>query len=342
MKIEIAEFLKQTSPVIDVRSPAEFLKGHFPGAYNIPLLSNEERAVIGTLYKQKGREEAILKALELTGPKMAKYVYELNEILENYSERKIRIYCWRGGMRSGSMAWLFSLFGVDTDILIKGYKAYRNFVQNEFSKIKKPIILGGYTGSGKTEILHQITGKNQQVVDLEYYAHHKGSAFGFIGEKAQPSTEQFENNIGILLNEFDKSLPIWIEDESRTIGKVYLPENLYATIRNSDLIFIDLPKELRVENLVRIYAGYEKSHLLKALDKIVKRLGGQNYKAAVQALEVGDYHTVADISLSYYDKAYLFGMNKRDKNKVHKLVLNSNDSAENAEAIMEFYVKKKL
>ena len=330
MKLEASEFINGNSPIIDVRSPAEYEKGHIPGALNIPLLSNDEREIVGTLYKQKGREKAILKALELTGPKMADYVVKANEILKNIDAKKIRIYCWRGGMRSGSMAWLFNLTGIETDILIKGYKAYRNYISEKISGTKKPIVLGGYTGSGKTEILQYLS-KDNQVIDLEKYAHHKGSAFGFIGEEEQPTTEQFENNIGLEWLNFNLNETLWIEDESRTIGKVYLPDNLYSTIRNSDLIFIDVPKELRIENLVRIYTGYDKSHLKIALDRIVKRLGGQNYKAAIEALVADDYYTVADISLTYYDKAYLYGMSKRDQSKVHKLALDSNNPVENGD-----------
>jgi tRNA 2-selenouridine synthase len=338
MVLSVSDFLeaRKKFPLIDVRTPAEYKYGHIPGALNIPLLSDDERVEVGTLYKNKGKEAAFLRALELTGPKMADYVRQMQTLMQRRSSGKVIVHCWRGGMRSASMAWLFNTAGFEADTIEKGYKAYRNHILSIFDIAKEIIVLGGYTGSGKTEILKYIN-RQFQTSDLEKFAHHKGSAFGFIGESSQPTTEQFENELGEEWIGFDTDQPVWVEDESRTIGKVYLPDNLYAKIRNSPVLFIDVPKEIRIKRLVKDYAGYDKALLKIAIDKILVRLGGQNHKAAIEALEKDDFENVADITLSYYDKAYLHGLSKRDQSKVHRISVDSGDAEENAGVVMESY-----
>lgn len=340
MNLPVSEFLenKKNHLLIDVRTPAEFEKGHIPQAFNIPLFSNEERAEVGTLYKNKGKEPAILRALELTGPKLAEFVLQLKKISADRNE--ILVHCWRGGMRSKSMAWLFSLNGYKVYTLQDGYKAYRNHILTLFEKTNNLIVIGGFTGSGKTEILKHFTSEFQ-VSDLEHFACHKGSAFGFIGENPQPTTEQFENNLGEEWMKFDLNKSIIVEDESRTIGKVYLPDILYSKIRSSDNIFINMPKKLRIKRLVNDYAFFDKELLKIAVDKILNKLGGQNHKEAVMALENNDFEKVADISLSYYDKTYLYGLSKRDQTKVYKIDVDSENAEENANRIIDFIKKYK-
>lgn len=342
MKIEIEKFLKESidSPVIDVRSPAEYQHAHIPGAINIELLSNEERAIVGTLYKQKGKDKAFLKALELVGPNMADFVRKAKKISNKYKTNKLLIYCWRGGMRSGSMSWLFDSAGFETKTLEGGYKAYRNYMQKSFDNDQKIIVLGGYTGSGKTEILQELN-KQNQVIDLENLANHKGSAFGFIGQEKQPSTEYFENKLGLQWLDLDKNKAIWLEDESRNIGSVYLPENLYQKIRQSTVIFIDVPKKYRIKRLVAEYSNTNIKHLKFALDKIKKRIGGLNYKNSIEALDNKDFATVVDIVLDYYDKAYLHGINKRKKNTIHKIKID-NDTPKNTAMIISNYLNSKI
>ncbi len=338
IKLSIEEFLEKTKkyPVVDVRTPAEFDQGHIPGAYNIPLLSNEERAVVGTLYKQEGKEKAFLKALEFVGPKMVKFVKKAKEITGSYDTDRILLYCWRGGMRSGSMGWLFNSAGLTANTLEGGYKNFRKHIRDVFSKPAKVVVLGGYTGSGKTDILKQIA-KSEQVIDLEALAHHKGSAFGFIGQKKQPSSEHFENILGTKWMKLDFDKEIWLEDESRSIGKVYLPEEIYRKIKNAPVIFIDIPSEVRIERLVKEYANFEDKYIEYALEKIKKRIGGLNFKIANQALKDKDYKKVAEIALIYYDKAYKYGVDKREKGSVHKLDIALDEPKEAGKRIIEFY-----
>lgn len=297
-------------PLLDVRSPSEFKQGHMPGALSFPLFNDEERAQIGTLYKQQGKEKAVLEGLRIVGPKLAGFVEAANEIS---ASKKIKMYCWRGGMRSGSMAWLLRTAGFDVEVLKGGYKTYRQHVQQSFSNAIPFVILSGPTGSGKTEILHELGKLGEQVIDLEELACHRGSAFGSLGMEEQPTIEQFENNLHKKLITLDYSRRIWVEDESRKIGKVVLHGGLWENLNNARLVLLNTPLEFRVRRLVKEYGAFGPDILRQSLLKITKRLGGLSLSEALIALEKGDLAKVAEISLKYYDKAYRFSLEKRDR-----------------------------
>ena len=212
-KLNITDFLdkSRTMPVIDVRSPAEFDHGHISGAINMPVFSNEERSIIGSLYVQQGSSEAIMKGLDLVGPKMKDFAASARDIAPG---GEALLHCWRGGMRSNSMAWLLNTVGIKTSTLEGGYKSYRRFAQAFFTKPLNLIVIGGMTGSGKTEVLEALEKKGIQVIHLERLARHKGSVFGGIGMPVQPTTEQFENDLFTLLMQLDSQEPVFIEDES--------------------------------------------------------------------------------------------------------------------------------
>ncbi len=336
MKLSIEDFLKQAKgcPVIDVRTPAEFEQGHIPGSHNIPLLSNSERVVVGTLYKKEGKEKAFIKALEFSGPNMSEFVIRAKKITKSHKTNKILVYCWRGGMRSGSMGWLFNSAGMEAHTLEGGYKNFRAHIQNAFLKPIAIVVLGGYTGSGKTETLKHMS-KSEQVIDLEGLAHHKGSAFGFIGQKKQPTSEHFENILGTKWLNLDYNKKVWLEDESRNIGSVYLPEEIYKKIRLAPVVFVDIPIETRIERLVKEYTGFENKHIEFALEKIKKRIGGLNYKLAIQALHENNYKEIAKIALIYYDKAYKYGIAKRDKNSITTIKITKDKPKETAKTILK-------
>lgn len=288
--------------LLDVRTPAEFERGHIPGARNLPLFSNEERVEVGTLYKQVSPETAFLKGLEFAGAKMRWYV---EEALHLAPSRKLRLHCWRGGQRSGSLAWLLRQAGFEVLSLEGGYKAYRQLI---LEKMAAPwhrlVILGGYTGSGKTAVLQAIQDMGEYVVDLEALAHHKGSSFGALGEQRQPTIEQFENDLFDALRHIPAGARLWLEDESRSIGKVYLPDGFWQLMCQSPLIKLEIPLERRVRQLVAGYAGFPKQDLIDAFSRLQKRLGGQHLKAALEALDCDDFARAAEIALVYYDKAY--------------------------------------
>ncbi|MCD4790234.1 MAG: tRNA 2-selenouridine(34) synthase MnmH [Bacteroidales bacterium] len=329
------EFLEKFDgiPVIDVRSPKEFLQGHIPDAINLPLFDDEERKKVGTLYKKSGKEASLLLSLDIVGPKMSYFVKTARKLSP---DREILIHCWRGGMRSASMAWLFETADFKVSVLNGGYKAYRKYIRQKIGEEANLIVVGGKTGCGKSEILYYLTKAGEQVLDLENIAHHKGSAFGDLGQENQPTNEQFENNLFQAWQKLDLNLPVWIEDESRGIGTVSIPEPLYNKIRQSIVIFLDVEKEIRITRLVKEYALFDPALLEDAILRINKKLGGLNTKLAIEALFNKDFNTAASILLTYYDKAYLKGLSMREQEKVFNLELKEDNPALNTQLVVEY------
>ena len=323
-RIEAEEFIAMAryTTVIDVRSPKEYAQGHIPESVNIPLFNDEERAIIGTLYKNSGREAAVLKGLDLVGPQMADFVKKLHSLT---TEKEVLVHCWRGGMRSENMAWLFSQAGHQVSILNGGYKAYRKYIRLSFSKPPKIFILGGLTGSGKTDVLHALGDHHEQFLDLEKIACHKGSVFGALGQQPQPTNEQFENELYTVWSQFDFTRPIWIEDESRAIGCVSIPDTLFQQICHPTLMIqIECSREMRVKRLVKEYSQFQKEDLRGALYKIQDKLGDR-IKKAISALDDDDFITVTEIVLDYYDKTYEHSIFRRPDLNIHKIpILNDN------------------
>lgn len=319
----IEDFLALTTPIIDVRSPKEFAQGHIPGAHSLPLFSDDERGIVGTLYKQQGREAAVLEGLRIVGPKLAGIVERSRALAP---QGGIRVHCWRGGERSGSVAWLLDRAGfAEVSTLRRGYKGFRNLVLASFTAPLDLRVLGGYTGTGKTETLMHLRGLGAQVIDLEGLAHHKGSSFGALGEAPQPSTEHFENLLWHALHMVDRAAPLWVEDESQLIGRCKIPDALFARMRTSTLFFADMPQAERADRLVQDYGRFDLKDLADAIKRIEKRLGPQHCKAALQALEAGDLRTVAIITLTYYDKTYGHGLSRRESGSVVRLSAGAND-----------------
>jgi len=312
--------------VFDVRSPGEYAQGHIPGAISFPLFSDEERAVVGTAYKQESRELALELGLEFVGPKMAGFVRQAKKLAP---DRRIAVHCWRGGQRSGSMAWLLRQADFDVVTLEGGYKAYRQWVLEAFEKnIFRLFVLGGGTGSGKTKVLWALQDQGEQIIDLERIANHKGSAFGFIGEMPQPTVEQFENNFHDALYQLDPSRQIWVENESRSIGRVSVPAGFWQQMKNAPLFNIEIPEPVRIQNLVDDYVGSDRADLETAFLKIDKKLGGQHLKAALQALQEEDFPTAAAIALRYYDKTYQHGLETSSSPDIRHLTFDHGDPAQ--------------
>ena len=327
-----SEFLEnewRKYPLLDVRSPGEFEAGHIPGAFNLPLFSNEERAVVGTLYKQKGPEIAFQKGLEVAGKKLPWYVAEARRLVPG--DKKIVVHCWRGGQRSGSLAWLLGFSGFDVSVLEGGYKAYRRYVHAQFGERPfRCIILGGATGSGKTAVLKALQEMGEQVLDLEGIAHHKGSAFGALGEAPQPRVEQFENELFDAFNGLDTRRRVWVENESRAIGRVFLPEELWHRLQRSPLIQLEVPFENRVAYLVEVYGAFPAESLEASFLRIERKLGGQHLATALQALRSGDYATAAATALKYYDKTYAYTTSKGNFDPIIDLYDSSKDHIQTA------------
>jgi len=300
---------------LDVRSPKEFAQGHLPGAINLPIFNNEERARIGIAYKQQSRAIAIEIGLEIVGPKMVEFVRAVKPLVK---ANQVFVHCWRGGMRSGSMAWLFSLLGYTVFTLEGGYKAYRHHVLSALSQPSRYVVIGGFTGSGKTALLQHLASLGEQVIDLEQLAHHKGSAFGGLLETASPTSEQFENNLHHKLTAMDSSKPIWLEDESRHIGACYLPLGFWQQIRQSYLIILNIPAQVRLANLLIEYESVTNKALITSFRKIERRLGNEATKTAILHLESGAKEAAAKIALRYYDKSYTHSLSLKE-NKSHTI-----------------------
>lgn len=335
-EISIKEFLssRTNTPIVDVRSPKEYQLAHIPGAINIPLFSDEERALVGTTYKHEGREKAITQGLELVGPKMAKFVAEGKRILQEHQAAYITMHCWRGGMRSKSMATLFNFAGIPTLTITGGYKVYRNAVQQSFAAPLTLIVLGGKTGSAKTAILQALQQQGEQIIDLEKLANHKGSAFGQLGEDPQPSSEYFENLLFEKIQQLDSTKRIWIEDESHLIGKVFIPETFWEQMRNAQVIYCDFPIEERINYLVTTYGNFDHEGVIESVKRITKKLGGQHAKAALEAYEAGDLKKATEIVLVYYDKTYNFGLSKRNPAQVKQMDMQKIEPWENAKMLI--------
>lgn len=337
--ISIPEFIARAKelPVLDVRAPKEHAAGHIPGAVSFPIFSDDERATVGTAYKQKGHDPAVLLGLDLFGPHMSGFVKKAKKLAVN---NELLVHCWRGGMRSNAMAWLLDFSGFKVHLLEGGYKTFRHLIQEEFVKSRPFMMLGGMTGSGKTDILPHLQQLGQQGIDLEGLAQHKGSAFGAIGMPDQPSTEHFENLLGMALLKLDIQQPIWLEDEDITIGKVVLPKSFYEQMKQAPTIVLDVPKSLRIQKLADEYCQTDKVQLESAILRIRKRLGGLTTQRALDAIAAGDMEQMVGIALSYYDKCYAYELGKKQQAIILKL--ESLDPAENAQQVIQFAKQQKL
>ncbi len=286
---------------MDVRSPLEFQEGHICGAVNIPLLNNEERVAVGTDYKQKGQAEAIKTGFRLVGPRLEEIINEAEKISEG---KELLVHCWRGGMRSNNFCQFIGMAKIKSLPLKGGYKAYRQFAIESFKKPLSIILLTGFTGSGKSEILRALQTQGEQILDLEKLANHKGSAFGGLLMPAQPTTEQFQNELFEEILKLDLNKRIWVEDESIAIGKIFLPGDLWATMCKSPVAQMNVSKEIRIDRLVNEYGSADREEFLQIMGKVVKKLGGQHFNAAKEKLLQGDMAATIEILLTYYDKAY--------------------------------------
>ncbi len=314
--VDIERFIELTEdhPLFDVRTPSEFSDGHIPGAHSLPLFDDDERARVGTTYKQQGRHDAIKEGLDVVGPKMRELVEAVEAVVE--VPDPVLLHCWRGGMRSSSVGWLLGLYGYDVVLLDGGYKRYRNWVldvlETEFDELA---VVGGLTGSGKTAVLHRLADAGEQILDLEGLAGHRGSAFGAIGQ--DPQTQQnFDNRMAQRITELDASRRIWVEDESRMVGRCAIAKTFWEQKQRAPIYFYELSRERRIERLVADYGDLPEEPLREAFEDISKRLGGRRTELALEALDEGDLEPACREALKYYDKAYRYHIEKRDAPRI--------------------------
>ncbi|HSF53301.1 MAG TPA: tRNA 2-selenouridine(34) synthase MnmH [Algoriphagus sp.] len=331
--ITLEEFwtLREQLPMVDARSEGEFAQSHIPGADNLPILNNQERIVVGTLYKEKGSETATLKGFELVGPRFHQIQ---KEAIRLFPDRKIIVYCWRGGMRSQILSWLLSMVGFEVYRLKGGYKTYRTFTFEEVRKERNLIVLGGKTGTGKTILLKKLQEKGEQVLDLEANANHKGSSFGSIGLPPQPTVEQFENLMAETLRLLDPKLSTWVENESRKIGRIILPDGFYEQMIKSQLIDIQKSVEERIAQIAEEYGNLSEEDLIAAVMRLQKRLGGLRTQQAIEAIRAKDNNSWISNLLIYYDKTYEFDLSRHVEGKTKILDLSGKTFEEQVELLL--------
>ncbi len=309
----LPSFRNTKVPLVDVRSPGEFAQGHWPGAINLPLFSDEERKIIGTIYKQQGQKQAILKGIEFTNSSIEQFANRLKTLtstpdnLSNKNPSKcIRIYCWRGGMRSTSIAWLAELINIQPILLQGGYKSYRSWVQKTFEKSWPLRLLGGRTGTGKTDLLLELSKKGVPVIDLEGLANHRGSSFGGLGLPPQPSTEHYENKLAEVLDTFDTNFhkEIWLEAESTNLGRCRIPHSFFKQMQSAPVMEVNRSINERLAQLINVYSCQDKELLKEATQKITKRLGPQRTKIALQAIDDSKWEEACLAIIDYYDRCY--------------------------------------
>jgi tRNA 2-selenouridine synthase len=278
--------------------------------------------------------------LDIVGPKMSGFI---KKAIKWSPSRRVVVQCWRGGKRSGSMAWLLGFAGFDILVVAGGYKAYRQFVLQQLeNQSLNMIVLGGKTGSGKTAILKELEKKGEQIIDLEGLAHHKGSAFGWIGEETQPSSEQFDNNLYDVCRTIDPNRRVWVENESRSIGSVFIQQGFWNQMRRAPLIHVEVPFDLRVQHLVNVYTQTSQADLVASFEKLPKKLGLERVKIAIEAVQNGDFAAAAAIGLGYYDKTYNFNFDTNDAPTKHILETTDFDPAKTADSLIAFAESKNL
>jgi tRNA 2-selenouridine synthase len=341
-KLSITDFLPlaQQHAVLDVRSPGEYAHAHIPGTHSLPLFTDEERKAVGTAYKQQSRQKAIKLGLDYFGGKMRTMVETVEQLTGSHQrpdeKTTVLVHCWRGGMRSAGVAWLLDLYGFNVYTLVGGYKAFRSWVLNQFEQPHRFNILGGYTGSGKTLVLEGLRQQGLATIDLEGLAHHKGSAFGALGERPQPRQEMFENRLAVQLAAQSPQQAIFLEDESQRIGNLCIPHPIWRLMRQSPIYFLDIPFEERLDYLTEEYGRFGKENLVNAIIRIQKRLGGLETKTAVNYLLEDNVRECFRILLRYYDKGYGKSLQNRENLALllNKIPCPSVDTTNNTQQII--------
>lgn len=333
----------RTPLVLDVRAPCEFAQGHIPGAVNVPLFDDAERAEIGTLYKQRGHDVAVARGLALVEQKGADWL--LAPVARELCEGdEVLVYCARGGMRSGGMAHLLAQAPLRVSTLDGGYKRFRRWALESFDEMPRPVaILSGKTGSGKTDVLLAMRdGEGCQVLDLEGEAHHRGSIFGSLGRAAQPSAEHFENRLAVRWAGCDPARTVFIEDESHNVGRCGVPRGLWRRMRaeRAAVLRLAVPHEARLSKLVQEYGGFGAEALGACVAGLAKKLGGARV-ARLQGLlelrsEAGLREVADELLRHYYDPMYEHQMRAREaaREPVH-VVCDGGDAAENARRVLD-------
>lgn len=294
--------------ILDTRSPAEFAEDHLPGAQNVPVLSNEERARVGTDYKQRSPFEAKKLGAALVARNIARHIEQ--SFMDKPRGWRPLVYCWRGGKRSGAMAHILREIGWEAKTLEGGYRAYRRYVVERLATLPASFdfrVVHGVTGSGKSRLLQSLRAAGAQVLDLEDLAAHRGSVLGHLPERPQPSQKLFESRLLAELEKLDASKPVYVEGESRKIGQLQVPEALITRMRASECVLLETAREARVALLLDEYRHFfaDLPALNLQLDCLVALHGRERIGEWKAMAAKGEWPAlVARLLEEHYDPAY--------------------------------------
>lgn len=306
--VSIEEVLKGDCPVVDVRTPKEFAEFHIPGTVNLPIFTNEERVRVGTTYKQVGQDEAKELGLQFVSPKLAD-LYQQMKAMHEKEGKNVIIHCWRGGMRSGTIASLMNALGIPCSQLDGGIRSYRRLIMNGLELLGETlppfIVLQGLTGTRKTDILNALEKEGYPTLDLEGMAGHRGSAFGAIG-LTQNSQKQFESMLWQRLNELRDARYLIIEAESKRIGNVILPDFILKGKKAGRRIHMHYPYQKRIKSLLKDYQPEKhEREFRESVARIEKRIDAKVRNEVHQAMDKQDFFEAIGMLLEhYYDPMY--------------------------------------
>jgi tRNA 2-selenouridine synthase len=328
------------SEIIDVRSPAEYREDRIPKAINLPVLDDEERAKVGTIYKQVSTFEARKLGAALVSSNIARHLTDY--FADKPPEYRPLIYCWRGGQRSHSLALVLNQIGWRAQVLEGGYKTYRTHAIDRLQKLPREFqykTIGGLTGTGKTAILQQLKLRGEQVLDLEAIARHRGSLLGeeWQGESIpQPSQKYFESQLLEQLQNFQVNRIVWLESESCKIGRLHLPHTLWSMMQQADCVRIIAPLKVRVAGLLQDYA-----HLIDRPDLLKDKLTYLKFRYGRQKIET--WHELIDnnqweklvtsLLLEHYDPTYHRSLDRLYSNTYQDIYLECLSDAKIAETV---------
>ena len=328
------EILKFKNPIfVDLRSEGEFEEGTIPGAISMPVLSNEERKIVGTLYVSGDVKGAKEKGVEFFAPKLGSYYRRISKMEE---EHEVVLFCSRGGYRSTALFNLLKTLGHNVYKLNHGYKAYRRYVLNFIDTLGdyEYVVLKGYTGCGKTEVLKELKGRGENVLDLEDLARHRGSLFGGVGMGAQPSQKTFESALMESFKSFEPG-PVFVEGESSRIGSINLPNPLIKAMAKSERVFlIEDSVERRVERIksdyLKDYGPYKKEEIVSAFENLKRYISAERYENYLKLIDEENFDfVIEDLIVKYYDANYSIKKDKtfykvcnEDINKSCDIILN--------------------
>ena len=327
--------IKGSYIIIDVRSPSEYNSETIPGAINIPIFDDEERKLIGTAYIQESPDPAKKMGIDFAAAKLPSIYKEIAKLDKEYD--KLILFCARGGFRSSSLVSLFMTIGVNIFKLNKGYKGYRAYINDNLPGVIKGVqfvVLYGNTGTGKTDILKSLKANGKDVLDLEGCANHRGSILGSVGLGKQNTQKMFESLIYESLKNRKTDL-VFVEGESRKIGKVVIPEYIYEAMNMGTNLCIDTDIEIRIDNVLKDYVHGTDDELKSSLNFLRSQLGHDTIDRYIDMIDTHEYRQVIEeLMIQYYDPHY------KCKGREYKAVFQNIDSSTTAKDIIQWFDKQ--